>query len=1029
MGDNSSIELREYLRRHNPPPNEEYDEFLDQVDVFFKLRVRAEQRFVERPHKAKARQGALPLDWKDIAALVTPDDASPPETVSTQLARECLGVGEEILAALRRVLVREREKVSLGLVQQVDAQCLRWITRQPGRDGVEKAGPRQRILAVVRRENYNTLENRVFKDFLVRAAQETAIYLRKYEGRFPEHDTIQRVKRLRCLCESGLSEPLLERVGEIRELPVPNYVLRQERRYAKIWKAYIELIRQASVAERLWNRRNELAATLDKLRIEAPRQISAHARFHAPIWFNPLDGRHALLESPFYDNEWGKTARQVVTVLPRDDVVVDLAGGSLHYDLLIYGRHQNGKPYIQNYAQPSIEDRNTGNFFFLSELLQKRDAARLKDYLEQLHAILGGKRWFLVVPDDWDAIWQEAVIKAVPLARNQVFLVWRSIAAGIGAVPELDEAEEGEALVILDLLQNGQMHMTRLTLTRAASGEHLVPQRKAVKPRQFDETFKVVALPHTGRARAGAAFLEEKRDGFTFNWEEEVECHAFIKDTKHVIMLSEGHVSVPNSIRQSCCVIDGLPLLLKGMAHFATCLATGQIPYYDELEALSLIVQTEDENVVAKTLVRADEKWPGGRVMETPLLDRAAVLTRGENHVRLLLCMGEVTRDAPLRIKRHDFAYTLEEDHALGLAVSMTPGQGMAVVAVQAGFLRDPIELDFLNGMSDKDSKGNRVTISTIENEMLRSFPPDAPHVIADKTLWGQVSTAVARWMRSRNWMPEGDWFAKAENLYADGTELPEGVTAIERLRRKNVFGNDPEYRYPTGEDFSPLFRKLRDAYDRAAPTSDASSPYAAIIRSIAWTYQSDNPLFKDVRKKCVQRIADYAGHPMLSRPLTQEYTLCANLCANPQEWKTLWNAVSTRLQGTSNGNNVEEELRLLYNLLQFHPTFLRDTKLNVGVACWQMMDKLLYWYSRYNEGGYSGSRRIGYVLKCMLYLLRCRKFDGKVFATRNRNRYAYDILWKCLRKRPEAETKWGLHSVVCDYLDGKGTIAGLPAD
>ena len=1025
MDEPGASELREYLRRANPPPNEKFDEFLSNVEILFKLRAEAEKLFRRRLHTAKARRGALPLDWGEIKVIVRPDEAAPPENVVTRFARESGGVCEELLGALRKVLVRERQKVSLGLVQQVDSHCLRWLTRQPGRDGVEKGGARQRILAVVRRENYNTLENRVFKDFLARVVQEASIYLRKYEKEFPEHDVIDKMRRLRGVCDDGLREPLLVGVGEIRELPVPNYVLRHDRRYSKIWKAYIELIRQASVAEHLWNRRIEVAATINELRLEAPGQTNPCVRYHAPIWFNPLDGRNAVLDKPFYRNEIASHPCREAFVAVESDVVVDLAGGSSEWDLLVYGRHDNAKPYLQNYSRPSIEDKGTGRAVFLSDILARRDSSQLKDYIEQLYARLGGKRWFVLVPDDWDALWQEAIIKAVPLARNQVFLVWRSVAAAIGARSSLQKAKDGDEVVVLDALQNGKLLMSRLTLTKSGAAGGLVPQRSAYKHGRPNVMYSTWGMRAVGGRRPEIEFLEGKHDKFI--WPDAARGHESVSNAKHLIIVSEGNVSIPDAIIRICSVSKGFQLLKSGVSEFMLCLEQGKIPYYDELEALSLVVQTEDEDVVAKALVEANEKWPGGRVMETALLERAAVLLRGADHVRFLLCMGEVTPDAAIRIKRHDFRDVLEDDYPLGLAVRMTPGQGMAVVSVQAEFLQDPIELDFLHGMSERDANNRTITIATVEGEMLRSFPPDAPHVVADEGLWRQVSYSVEAWVTNPRNPPDGSWFAKATDLYSTGCQLPEGVKPIERLRRKNVFGNDPISRYPTGDNFSPLFRRLREAYDRVDATSDAGSAYGSIVRAIAWTYQSDNPWFEPIRRKTIERIEEYANGLTSTRPLPQEYSLCANLCDKPVEWKALWLAVRLRLHGVGGEGSVDEDLRLLYNLLQFHPSLLLETGLFQGGYCWEMMSLLANCYTHYNVFGVAAAKRVGYVLKCMLYLLRCRKFDGKVFLTRNRDGERYEVVRRCLRILPKADTKHGLHHVVSEYLEGRGTIAGLP--
>lgn len=541
------------------------------------------------------------------------------------------------------------------------------------------------------------------------------------------------------------------------------------------------------------------------------------------------------------------------------------------------------------------------------------------------------------------------------------------------------------------------------------------------------------------------AFVEGKH--VRFSWPEGLLRQDFIGGTRHVILVFEGNVIVPDAIKSRCSIIGDHQLLEEGVSRFAKCLDTGRIAYYDELEALSLIVQTEDENVRHKELVKANEKWPGGRVMEAPLLERAAVLALGEDHVRFLLCMGEASLNAPLKIKCHYFENTLKEDQELDLSVRMTPGQGMAIVSIHADFLHNPIELDFLDGMSDKDENGRQLTLTTVEDMMLRSFPPDAPHVVADEELWNQVDGEVSKWVKkivpmlksSGEYLNKGDgevsvldggWFAKADDLYPAGMPLPEGLKPVERLRRKNVFGNDPEHRYPKKCNFSPLFAKLRAEYDRVEAASNPSLEYARIVRLIAWTYQSEYCGFDNVRNNTVKRVVAYADKRSPARPLPQEYTLCANLCCNHKDWTALWNAIFTRLQDHECDNNVEEDLRLLYNLLQFHPTFLSDAKpCEKGDACWKMMEQLLYWYPRYNERGTIGSKRIGYTLKCMLYLLRYRKFDGKVFVTQAREYERYAMVHRCLKIPPKAPAKLGLHRVVCDYLDGRGTIAGLPTD
>jgi len=206
----------------------------------------------------------------------------------------------------------------------------------------------------VRRENFNTLENRVFKDFLTRTKHEANLYLRKNDLKlFQDHKTTKGVKRLGSVCAEGLREPIMEEIAAVQELPIPNYVLRQERRYSKIWKAYCELVRQADIAERLWLRRKELAETVEELNNVVSIHTNPRAEYHCPIWFNPLNGKYDLLDKPFYKNELMNGAKQQhlpfnrqqpETIFPSaDNVIVDLNGMQPFRDLLIYGYHDNSK--------------------------------------------------------------------------------------------------------------------------------------------------------------------------------------------------------------------------------------------------------------------------------------------------------------------------------------------------------------------------------------------------------------------------------------------------------------------------------------------------------------------------------------------------------------------------------------------------------------------------------------------------------------------------------------------------------------
>lgn len=1031
MVERSSIELRAYLRRANPDPDPDLDTFLEQVDTIFKLRVEAELNFKQKPHLAKSKRQALPLGWPTIAQIIQTDFESPPERLITQIARECLNDTEEIIYNMRKVLTRYREKVSIGMVQQVDSHCLRWLSKQPGRNAVEKAGAKQRILAIVRRENFNTLENRVFKDFLARTIHEATLYLRKNNLKlFRDHKTIKNVKRLGRICAEGLREPIMGEIGSVQELPVPNYVLRQERRYSKVWKAYCELIRQADIAERLLPLRKELAETLEKLNNMVSIHTNPMAKFHCPIWFNPLNGKcKEVIDRPFYENEIIDEAKQnnplstrekaETVLLPSDNVIVDLNGIQPCRDLLIYSCHNNAKPYLQNYKKPSIEDINNKKYF-LTDLLRKPDSNDeslrpiLHDYFVQLHAYIGGKKWFVLVPDEWDALWQETIIKSIPLPRNNVFLLWRSIAAVIGISEHLKNPHENDNVAVVDIQQGGIVRMSKLMLALDINGNSLIPQRKSFA--RYPNCYAKIMINYIPSNSERNAFLYGRKTAYTLSRDNLERINNFVHGVKHVVLVD--NIGINPTITQWP-IYDG-ELLTRGAERFIAQMTKGQIAYYDELEELSLIVQTEDEQVIAKPLVKSNEKSPGGKEIVTETIKRAAVFKRESDRVDLLLCMGEATPDTPLKKKTHEFNESLSEDHTIDLFARVAPGQGMAVVTVMSDFLRQPIELDFLHGMTEGQ------TMSYIENEMNRSFPPDSPDVVADDVLWAGVMNQIQQYLMGKR-SPDGSWFAKAKKLYPSGTLLPLGSSPMERLRRKNVFGNDPKYRYPSTNqmilgqltpsfDFKTLFKKLADDYLKY------HTQRAEIIRLIAWTYASDEPAFDRIRRKAVKHVSDYANENTSLAPDIQEITLCANLCVSREEWITCLKAIEYRIKDYN--NRVSHDFYLLYNLLQFHPTILIDTGYFKNDACWNLVKHIPHWYRIHRKGGVA----IGYILKSLLYFLRCRRFDGKRFLTKEYDPEHYSIISKCLDS-PVHRAHENLRRLVIEYLNNKGTIDGLPVD
>ena len=129
---------------------------------------------------------------------------------------------------------------------------MQWLVKQPGQDLIEKAGQRRSLKVVQRFESFDTLENRVFLDFLRRAKRLARKYVRDYADRFPSHHWILATKKLLRVCERLLLIPEFQTIGLLSAIPQPNYVLLHDSRYHEIWWGYLQLLRQSERRRQLW---------------------------------------------------------------------------------------------------------------------------------------------------------------------------------------------------------------------------------------------------------------------------------------------------------------------------------------------------------------------------------------------------------------------------------------------------------------------------------------------------------------------------------------------------------------------------------------------------------------------------------------------------------------------------------------------------------------------------------------------------------------------------------------------------------
>lgn len=254
--------IKAYLRSTDEDKKSipELDAFSSLLDKYAELRGSAESQNSQNGSFEVLSKKYLPLDAAAIIKCLDSKNSNkePPLQLITIIAQQDYLLIKSVGESLRRILRRERSKVSIARAQQLDSSCLSWLSKQPGRTTAEKAGSKQQILAVVRYESFDTLENRVFKDFLKLCISEGVSYRNKYSSKYPKSVRLKDVNRLIVLCASLLQRPEIQTISILKSNPKPNYVLQKNPNYYAIWNRYLELRRKHQLIEDLWPYRHNI---------------------------------------------------------------------------------------------------------------------------------------------------------------------------------------------------------------------------------------------------------------------------------------------------------------------------------------------------------------------------------------------------------------------------------------------------------------------------------------------------------------------------------------------------------------------------------------------------------------------------------------------------------------------------------------------------------------------------------------------------------------------------------------------------
>lgn len=301
-----TAELKHYIAqvaKGGQPPCPAFDFMYALVENMTQLRFHAEEKQRKHPFEAKDKRKELPLSWREVTDIMTAvHENEPPQTVISKIAQQEIHIIDNTLQNPRKILKRERRTVHISDIQQLDPQCLIWLTRQPGITPVQKAGSRQKILSVVREESFNTLENRVLKTLLKSCLTHGSLYIQQYGGNqnYVNSERIRAVRKLVNTCKAALQSPMMQKVASLTGMPIPNYVLLHDPYYTRIWQMYQELLRQTKLLETAWKKRHKIFKEYFFLIVSVCLEMNYTSVFESKVWLNYTLQNEEFIHSPFF---------------------------------------------------------------------------------------------------------------------------------------------------------------------------------------------------------------------------------------------------------------------------------------------------------------------------------------------------------------------------------------------------------------------------------------------------------------------------------------------------------------------------------------------------------------------------------------------------------------------------------------------------------------------------------------------------------------------------------------------------------
>ncbi len=403
--------------------------------------------------------------------------------------------------------------------------------------------------------------------------------------------------------------------------------------------------------------------------------------------------------------------------------------------LLVSPTDKNRVPYIQNAEKPVIRDflDDNGVFcekeakkktillndFFCEECVTENQRNKAKLINRCFSAIRGGNeknetKNIILVPDNFSAKTQEIILRNCRLGRSSTTLLWRSVAACLGAEEEIKRLGlKAEDKVCVVDSQDGYLDWTVLTLKKDRG--YLIPQRKAYRVAYRERlashkmmNHRAVYVDKNGQESSFYNYTHYGKEGnciilnggdferkeFRKKTERRLLGHSL--PVKAYLVLGDG-VIIDRNHNQAIIHNKNKDFAAIGAARYASRLEKGLPTYFDQCEGLSIIVQDEREQLIlSKTLIPKKDDCPGGKVL-IGNINRDCIISKEDRNIKFYLFEGIPNRNDPLKFFEQELKeIEIFEDEEVELSPSVIPGQGIAKVIAKSRVFKEDVGLDFV---------------------------------------------------------------------------------------------------------------------------------------------------------------------------------------------------------------------------------------------------------------------------------------------------------------------------------------------